>query len=86
MIEGLAHIHKTLDLSGQIFEIRSLSAGEIAKMLELSEGIKQQAAFLSRCVIEPRLTEAEAECLPFPVFNVLIKEAMSINGLDAEGE
>tara|TARA_R100001594_G_C3945548_1_gene241738 strand:+ start:138 stop:398 length:261 start_codon:yes stop_codon:yes gene_type:complete len=86
MIENLGHIRKNIDLAGQIFEIRSLTAGEIAKMLDLPEGIKQQSRFLSACVVEPRLSEAEAECLPFPVFSELMKEAMILNGLSAEGE
>ena len=86
MIEGLKHSRITRIISGQSFELRSLSAGEIAAMLELSEGIKQQAAFLSQCVEEPRLSEAEAEGLPFPMFSELVQVAMKLNGLDAEAE
>ena len=86
MIEGLKHSRSKRVINGKSFELRSLSAGEISTMLKLSEGIEQQCQFLSLCAVEPTLTPAEAECLPFPMFTELVQVAMKLNGLDAEGE
>lgn len=81
-LEKLQHARATVNIDGMSIELRSLSAGEVSYLLDEAEGFKQQVAFVAACCSEPRMSKAEVECLPFPVFTRLVAKAMELNGLD----